>query len=462
MVIAIALVVADWSARTVDAYHHGITTPDSLWYHLPFAARFVQEGWITHLHYVDAEPVTVFYPASSELFHSLGMLLMGNDLFSPVLNALWLGIALLAAWCIGSPFGVAPVTVTASAALFGTPGLVATQPGGGYDDIVGLALLLAAVAFLVNLDDARQREAMVCFGAAALAVGLALGTKYTFIGVAVALTAGAWFLAPGTKKPRAMGVWIGLILLTGGFWYGRNAIAVGNPLPSLRLFGLPSPPSTTPTASVSHFLFNTSAWSNFFLPGLRLSFGPAWWALLAMSVAGLVMAVLAGGRLRVLGLVGVATAIIFVFTPQYLTVLGAPFYFVNNVRYADDAIVLGLVLLPISPPIVRWSVARWVLAANLVVLAATQLDPTLWPLTILTKRFAPPVSDTDSVIGLVIGFVVLAAGTTIVLLHRSSDPVRVRSSTGSADTSSPLGVSSRPRAPPGYRKSWSAQQHWSR
>ena len=102
---AVAVVVAEWSTKTVAAYHHGIGSTDSLWYHMPFAARFVQDGSITALHYVDSEPVTVFFPASSELLHSFGIMLMGNDVLSPILNTLWLGLAFLAAWCIGRPFG---------------------------------------------------------------------------------------------------------------------------------------------------------------------------------------------------------------------------------------------------------------------------------------------------------------------------------------------------------------------
>ena len=109
--ISVAVVVGEWCTKTVAAYHHGILSTDSLWYHMPFAARFVQDGSITPLHYVDSEPVTVFFPASSELFHSFGMLVMGNDLLSPLLNMLWLGLALLASWCIGRPFGVAPIAV---------------------------------------------------------------------------------------------------------------------------------------------------------------------------------------------------------------------------------------------------------------------------------------------------------------------------------------------------------------
>ena len=77
---------------------------------MPFAARFVQDHSVTAIHNFDSG-VTAFYPASSEVIHSFGILLMGNDVLSPLINTLWLGLALLASWCIGRPFGVGAVTL---------------------------------------------------------------------------------------------------------------------------------------------------------------------------------------------------------------------------------------------------------------------------------------------------------------------------------------------------------------
>ena len=47
---------------------------DSLWYHLPFAARWVQTGSITALHYTEDEALTTFFPSNGSIFHALGML----------------------------------------------------------------------------------------------------------------------------------------------------------------------------------------------------------------------------------------------------------------------------------------------------------------------------------------------------------------------------------------------------
>ncbi len=269
--ISVAVVVGEWCTKTVAAYHHGILSTDSLWYHMPFAARFVQDGSITPLHYVDSEPVTVFFPASSELFHSFGMLVMGNDLLSPLLNMLWLGLALLASWCIGKPFGVAPIAVAGSAILFATPGLVGTQPGGAYDDVVGLALLLSSVALLVNSQGLSKRSSEAAWVLAGLAAGLALGTKFTLIGPIAALTVGVWFLLKRGERALRMTLWLGALILVGSFWYFRNLFAVGNPLPSLALklgpISLPSPHIATPTSTVAQFLFDKIRVVRFLLAG---------------------------------------------------------------------------------------------------------------------------------------------------------------------------------------------------
>ena len=51
---------------------------------------------------------------------------------------------------------------------------------------------------------------------------------------------------------------------------------------------------------------------------------------------------------KMLAAVGIVTGVGFVLSPQYLAAFGIPVFFVDNIRYADPAIVLGLVLLPLA------------------------------------------------------------------------------------------------------------------
>ncbi len=104
--------------RVADSFLRGmIATADTLWYHMPVAARFAQTGWTPWLHYSDGNSLTVFFPANCELVHAVGILFVGNDLLSPLVNLFWLGLALLAAWCIGKRYGVAPLALVGVAAV---------------------------------------------------------------------------------------------------------------------------------------------------------------------------------------------------------------------------------------------------------------------------------------------------------------------------------------------------------
>ena len=252
-VAATAVVVAEWSVRTIDALRFGMIGIDTLWYHMPVAARFAQEGSIVHLHYLDSDPVTVFYPASSELLHAVGIVVMGSDVLSTVMNLGWLALALLAAWCLGRRFGVAPLTLIAVAVVLGTAELVEDEPGGGYNDIVIVALVLAALALLAAPDRGGRwapRRAEV--GVAALAAGLAVGMKYTAIFPVAGMTVAILALSPPGERLRRTGTWVLGVVVAGGFWYLRNLVATGNPYrrctsASARC-GCPGPP-THPTTS---------------------------------------------------------------------------------------------------------------------------------------------------------------------------------------------------------------------
>ena len=283
-VVVVAVVVADWVPRVAEAYRYGMLTIDTLWYHMPMTTRWVQLGSIRHVQYFDSDAVTAFYPANSELVHGLGILSLGSDILSPLLDLVWLGLALVAAWAIGRRYRVAPVTLAGAALLFATPGLVGTQPGGAYTDVVSIGLLLTTFAILVEAH--RQEEPpLVAYGVAALAAGLAVGTKFTMLPAVGALTIAVVVVARHGARVRTGLVWVLGLFVTGGFWYVRNLVAVGNPLPSL---GLHLGPITFRNltneapyiGSVSRYVFDPSIWRQYLVPGLDGSLGWAWWALL--------------------------------------------------------------------------------------------------------------------------------------------------------------------------------------
>src|SRR6185437_706690 len=71
------------------------------------------------------------------------------------INFGFLGVAFLAAWCIGRPYGRGYLTVVAAAVLLECHTLVVREPGAAKNDLMAAALLLAAIAILVEAWNAR-------------------------------------------------------------------------------------------------------------------------------------------------------------------------------------------------------------------------------------------------------------------------------------------------------------------
>ncbi|MBN9624260.1 MAG: hypothetical protein J0H06_15155, partial [Actinobacteria bacterium] len=202
----------------------------STWYHGPFAAGFFQSGNTIDLHFIAPQFLAWFYPANSEVVHAIGMLAFSRDLMSPLLNLGWLVGCLLASWCIGRPFGVAPWSLALGAIALSVPAL-ADQAGEARNDIVGIFFLLSAVALALNAatstkDEGRGRGlstgALLCAG---LTAGLAAGTKLNFLLPAAVLVVGLVVPAPRGRRWFTLLCAGGMALAGGGYWYLRNSWA---------------------------------------------------------------------------------------------------------------------------------------------------------------------------------------------------------------------------------------------
>lgn len=366
------VLVAQWSARALFAMANGMSNLDTLWYHLPLAARFVQTGDVASLPPNPFDPRVPFYPANSELLHALVMLPFHADFAAGLVNLAALGLALLAGWCIGRPFGVAPATLVAVALVLAVPIFVLTQPGNATNDVLALAFFLAAVALFLN--GRTEPAALACAG---LAAGMAVGTKLT-VGVAVlALTLGVIVLAEGRRRVVAM-AWLPALAVSGGYWFVRNTVAVGSPLPAVKLgVGSLSLPhfrwGGAFATTFADYIGNGHVWRQAFLPALSLNFTRVWFLLLGLAAVGLIAAFARGTRLqRVLAVVGALAAVGFAFTPT--TGYGG---FLFSVRYLAPALALGLVLVPMTAArwgnrAVRWSFAALSVVALLVEILATR------------------------------------------------------------------------------------------
>jgi len=340
----------------------GMTGFDSTWYHAPFAAGFFQSGDTWGLHFIAPQFLAWFYPANGEIFHAVGMLSFDRDLLSPVLNLGWFVGCLVACWCIGRPYRVAPWSLALGAIALSLP-VLSDQAGEARNDIVGIFFLLAAVAVAVN----TRRDELGAAVVVGLAAGLAAGTKLNFLLPAAVLVLGLAFVAPAGKRWRALILAALAALAGGGYWYLRNLIHTGNPLPWFDHVGpisLPAPDQALGGReghSVLGYLFDGSVWSDWFLPGLHGGLTILWPLLLALVLAGLLLSVVPLRRrpsdrvLIVAGAAGLAVIVSWLIAPTSASGPdGMPRGFESGLRYLAPAIVLGLTLLPAILPRVAW------------------------------------------------------------------------------------------------------------
>jgi hypothetical protein len=346
----------------------GMTGFDSTWYHGPFAAGFFQSGDTWNLHFIAPQFLAWFYPANGEIFHAVGMLAFGRDALSPLLNLGWFIGCLLAAWCIGRPYRVAPWSLALGAIALSVPAL-SDQAGEARNDIVGIFFLLAAVAVAVNAWEARpdRRLSTGALLVVGLAAGLAAGAKLNFLLPAAALVIGLAAIAPKGARWRALAASGFAALAGGGYWYLRNLVHTGNPLPWVHHLGpiaLPAPAQALggrEAHSILGYLTDGSVWSGWLLPGLHDGLWLFWPLLLVLALAGLLLCLGrgAGPLLRVAGIAGLAAAVAWLIAPTSASgPAGMPRGFESGLRYLAPALVLGLTLLPAAPQL-RDRLSRW-------------------------------------------------------------------------------------------------------
>jgi hypothetical protein len=397
--------VAEWTFPSQLSLDYGMFGGDTTWYHMPFAARIAQEASTVHLHYTDPLRLAAwFYPQSSELVHAAGIVIFKTDWLSPLINLIWLAIALLAAWCVGRPYKVGPATLVAAAIVLDAGVMIETQPGEGRNDIMGLAFLIAFAAFLINghqrrapssgaVQDTPERDAPLLdkgpLVLAGIAAGLAASVKLTFLVPVVAITLGVVVFSG--KGRRLTTAWVlGLSTLAmGGYWYVRGAIkSGGNPIPQSG-FGplhLPTPDQMPldprPRFAVAHYLTDPTIYRRWFFPQLDNAFGPLWPLILIVAVAAVIFIAMRSRNriLQVIAAAALLTAAVYLFTP--LTAAGqegSPTGFFTNTRYLVPGLVLAMTLLPVARPLrAPDSRARQTLLFLVSVYAITVLTTPRW------------------------------------------------------------------------------------
>jgi hypothetical protein len=402
--IACAAVAAGWMVPTLSSLAGGMDRADTLWYHMPLAARFVQTGSLGQIFYFDPIFFASFYPSNSEVVHAVPILAFHRDILSPLINMGWLSVGLLASWCIGRPYGLGTQSLLGGACALGAQMLVEFQAGEALNDITGVVFVLAAVALLVNGyaarwvtrtgalteppadatgdDVAAVTGRLIAAGplaVAGIAAGVAGGIKLSVLAPVAALTLGVILIARSGTRRRVALIWTLPLVAAGAYWYLRNLAAVGNPIPFISSVGpldLPAPDrdfELRPDFAVIHYWNDFGVWKDWFIPGLDESFGLLWPVTIVGMIGGAAVAVWRGREpvLRMLGAVVLFTTLAYVFTP--LTAAGEegePIAFVWNVRYIAPAAAVGLAILPCLPLFRATARRRLLVTASLIVLLA--------------------------------------------------------------------------------------------
>ncbi|HET7507539.1 MAG TPA: hypothetical protein VFJ53_04215, partial [Solirubrobacterales bacterium] len=366
------------------------------------------------MHHVETVFTNWFYPQNSELLHGVGILLTGRDTLSLFLNFGWLAMAFLAAYCVGRPYGRGPITAVAAAILLACHTLVVRDPGAAKNDLAAAALLLASIAILVEAWNADRDLGRWAVAVAGLAAGLAAGTRVTGLAMAGALTVAVVVLAPRGRRLASFGWWFLPALAGGAFWYLRNLVVAGNPIPEVEKLGpisLPHPERLQegrPDFSIAHYATDTDVWRHYFSPGLHEAFGGLWPLVVFGAAAAALLAVFHGRDrvVRWIGGVALFGLLAYLFTP--LSAAGAegePVGFGINIRYVIPALLAGIVLVPLD----RWvdgKRASWGLLGVLVVVF------------LVTNRPDEALHDEARVFALL--FVVFVVGISALLLYARS------------------------------------------
>ena len=341
---------------------------DSVHYHLTQAAQIVHTHNIDRLHHTASSDGTLYYPYDAELLDAIAMLGPHPDIAVFGLNLLFGWLALLACWVIGSRWSRGAPALAAGAAVISLPIVSQASSGPGLNDLPSMAFLLSAIAMLslVGLPRAeRERNRWVPeLVVAGCALGLAAGTKLNVLPIAVLLAFGVVLLARSDRR-LALSALALPALLTGGFWYIRNWVEVGSPVPDLNLtvgghgFHVVPYPEVRPYAfTVAHYLGDAHVIRHWFVPGLHAVWTVLWPVVLLLLLAGLAMSLLADRSVlrRVIGIaIGVGFLAYLVTPTTAIGEPGAPILFATNTRYALPTIVVAVVLFATSPRLTRFA-----------------------------------------------------------------------------------------------------------
>ena len=210
---------------------------DTLSYHLHVPATWIADRRLEIVPAVFGDPSWAYAPSNLELWFAFLMAPLHSDYLAGTGQVAFAALAALAIVAAVREGGGRRTAALAAALVFLLVPEVWQQIRTAMTDLGLAALLLASLPF--SLRGARRATGGDLTTAAA-ALGLAVGTKYVGLPLALPFAVATAFSAKaGRPRPTTLAAAAAIVFATGGFWYLRNALVTGNPFYPVATLGLP-------------------------------------------------------------------------------------------------------------------------------------------------------------------------------------------------------------------------------
>lgn len=422
---AIAVYVAGYFRS--EATHVALAN-DMMNFHLPLLAHWIQRESLWPVLQLLPYDSTGNYPQNGDVIMLATVLPWRGDAFARLAVLPYIGLAAVATYALGRELRADRARAALYACLVAAiPIVLVAGVVSGLPDVVMYGTFGAGLVFLVRSVRTRLGSDALLAG---LGLGIAFGTKWYAVPATLAVL-GLWAVAlvvvrrPPRLVVRHVGIAVGALVVSGGFWLVRNAVESGTPffpagwLPVGARSDVVRPGARTDFPLV-HYLFDGRIWSDAILPDEWRAFGVVGAVLLAGVIASAVWSALLWRRGEGhLGLVAWLLAVVATLTVVYaITPNTASGYEGQPVLIYYSARYLVPAALP-AAALCAWAATRAGSWGRLFDVAAA-----IAVADGLTRVF--DLSTGQAVAGVTAVALVALAGLVAIRLARSGGPLRAR------------------------------------
>lgn len=320
---------------------------DSVSYHLPFIAKWLQTGSLTTTYFTAFSSPIGYYPSNYELLDLWTALPFKNDFFFQLINFPLLAILAITTYGICRNLKISrKISVLSTGLIFYMP-IFLKQAGTPLVDLFFTLTFALGIYFLQEI--IKNKTEPLDFIGFGLSIGLFVGTKYLGIPYAAILVI---LLLIFFRKPKALLTILLGIFLTGSFFYLRNWLTTGNPLfpVEINLFGqkiFEGYQGVNKFIDSSALIHHLNNWAEIkkFTSLLYQQIGPQIFAILASFI--FTFAILIYEIFRKQFRQTITPLILFITNLTYFFLyLKAPYTYQNefeNIRYAMPFFILGCI-----------------------------------------------------------------------------------------------------------------------